>query len=93
MIDLHVKLCLTIFWGWRSTGQRSNKEICCLAYDYLLKTHRTLKLSGLVCLNMLLQCTNYERSMSRDSGSKIKRPKSVAKIAQPKAFEPLMLEA
>ena len=45
----------------------------------------------LVCLGMLLQCTNYKRSMSRDSGSKVKSRK-VANIAQPKVFEPLMLE-
>ena len=42
---------------------------------------------------MLLQCINYKRSMSRDSGSKVKKPKSVANIAQSRAFEPLMLEA
>ena len=42
---------------------------------------------------MSLQCTNYTRCMSRDSGSNVKKPKSVANIAQPKGFEPLMLEA
>ena len=47
----------------------------------------------LVCLGMFLQCTNYERSMSRDSGSKVKKPKSVANLAQPRTFEPLMLQA
>ena len=47
---------------------------------------------GLVCLGMSLQCTNYKRSMSRDSGSKVKKPKSVANIAQFRAFESLILE-
>ena len=41
---------------------------------------------------MSLQCTNYKRSMSRDSGSKVKKMNSVVKIAQPKVFESLMLE-
>ena len=36
-------------------GQRSNKQICCLAYNYGLKTHGNLKLIELVCLGMLLQ--------------------------------------
>ena len=30
--------------------------------------------------------------MSRDLGSKVKKPKSVANLAQPKVFEPLVLE-
>ena len=42
---------------------------------------------------MNLQCTNYKRFMSRDSGSNVKKPKSVANVAQPKVFERLMLEA
>ena len=45
-----------------------------------------------MCLGMSLQCTNYKRSMSRDLGSKVKKPKSVDNIAQLKAFELLMLE-
>ena len=32
-------------------------------------------------------------SMSRHSGSKVKKPKSVANLAQSKVFESLMLEA
>ena len=52
-----------------------------------------LKLIELVCLGMHLHCTNYKRSMSRDSGSKVKTPINVANLAQPKVFEPLMLEA
>ena len=57
-----------------------------------MKTHKNLKLIGLVCLGMHLQCTNYKRFMLRDSRSKIKKSKSVANIAQSKVFEPLMLE-
>ena len=55
--------------------------------------HRNLKLIRLVCLDMSLQCTNYERSTSRDSESKVKKPINLASIAQSRAFEPLMLEA
>ena len=35
-----------------------------------------------VCLGMSLQCTNYKRSTSRDSGSKITKTKSAANIAR-----------
>ena len=52
-----------------------------------------VKIIELVCLGMLLQCTSYERSISSDSSSKFKKPKSAANIAQSKVFEPLMLEA
>ena len=31
---------------------------------------------------MFLQCTNHERSMSHDSGSKVKKPINVANLAQ-----------
>ena len=55
--------------------------------------HKNLELIGLACLDMFLQCTNYERSMSRDSESKVKKPINLASIAQSRAFEPLMLEA
>ena len=72
--------------------QRPNKQMCCLAYNYRLKTYKNLKFIGLVCLSMFLPCTNYKRSMSRDSGSKMKKPINVANMAQPRAFEPLMLE-
>ena len=48
---------------------------------------------GLVCPGMSLQCTNHECSMSRDSGSKVKKPINVANLAQSRAFEPLMLDA
>ena len=58
-----------------------------------MKSHNNLKLIGLMCLDMSLHCTSYIRSMSRDSGSKIKKPKHVANFAQSKVFEPLMLEA
>ena len=34
----------------------------------------------LVCLDMSLQCTNHKRSMSCDSGSKVKKPINVANI-------------
>ena len=50
-----------------------------------------LKFIGLVCLDMFLQCTNYKRSMSRDSGSKVKKPINVANIAHSWVFELLML--
>ena len=52
-----------------------------------------MKLIELVCFGMLLQCNNYKRSMSRDSRSKIKKPKNVANNAQVKVFESLMLKA
>ena len=58
-----------------------------------MKTHNNLKLVGLVCLDMSFQCTNYERSMLRDSESKVKKLINVANLAQSRAFEPLMLEA
>ena len=45
-----------------------------------------------MCFGMLLQCINYERSISRDSRSKVKKHKSVANLAQSKVFESLMLE-
>ena len=38
-----------------------------------VKTHKNLKLIELVCLGMLLQCTNYKRSLSRDSESKVNK--------------------
>ena len=59
----------------------------------MLETHKNLKFIELVCLDMFLQCTNYKRSMSRDSRSKVKKPINVANLAQSKVFEPLMLEA
>ena len=46
-----------------------------------------------MCLDMFLQCTNREHSMSGDSRSKAKKPINVANLAQSRAFEPLMLEA
>ena len=52
-----------------------------------------MKCIGLVCLDMSLHCTNHERSMSRDSESKVEKPINVANLAQSRAFEPLMLEA
>ena len=73
-------------------GQISKYVVWCIT-NSSLKTHRILKLIGLVCLDMFLHCTNYECSMSRDSGSKVKKTKSVANLAQSRAFEPLMLEA
>ena len=48
---------------------------------------------GLVCLGMILHCTNYQRSMSRDLGSKVKKLVNVANIVQSRAFETLVLEA
>ena len=39
---------------------------------------------------MLLQCTNHKRFVSRDSGSKVKKTKNVANIAQSKVSEPLL---
>ena len=71
----------------------SNTQICRLAYNYSFKTYKNLNLIGLVCLDMSLQCTSHERSMSRDSGSKVKKPINVANLAQSRAFQPLMLEA
>ena len=56
------------------------------------KTSRNLKFTGLVCLTRHLHCTNYKRSMSRDSGSMVKKLIKFAKIVQSKAFESLMLE-
>ena len=82
-----------ISFASRHLRSKSNLQICRLAYNYRLKTHRNLKLIGLVCLDMSLHCTNYKRSMSRDSGSKVKKSKSVANIAQFKVFRSLMLEA
>ena len=67
-------------------GQRSNKQICCLAYNYRLKTDGTLKITGLVYLARYLHCTNYERSMSRDARSKVKKLIKFANIVQPKAL-------
>ena len=46
-----------------------------------------------MCFGKSLQCTNYKRSMLGDWESKVKKPKSVANTAQPKIFEPQMLEA
>ena len=54
---------------------------------------RNLKIIELVCFGMSLQCTIYEHSISRDSGSKIKKPIIVANLAQSKVFESLVLEA
>ena len=53
-------------------GQISNKQICCLAHNYWLKTGRNLKFTGLVCLTRYLHWTNYKCSKSRDFGSKVK---------------------
>ena len=52
-----------------------------------------LKFIGLMCLGVFLQCTNYKRFMSRDSGSKVKKLINIANIVQFKVLEALMLEA
>ena len=46
----------------------------------------------MVCLTRYLHCINHKSFMSRDSGSKVKKPINVADSAQCKAFEPRMLE-
>ena len=51
-----------------------------------------MELIGLVFPGMLLQCSNYKRSVSRDSKSKVKNLRSVANLAQSRAFESLLLE-
>ena len=72
---------------------------CAMAKNNLLKRFATsaraevaqLALCASNC-GMPTSGTNYKRSMSRDSGSKVKKLIKFANIVQSKAFKPLMLE-
>ena len=72
-------------------GERLNKQMCCLAHNYLLKTNGNLEVTALRCFGMFLQCINCKRSMSCDLGSKVKKLINFANIVQSKAFKALML--
>ena len=66
---MRVKNISTVIICDGTWDQRSNKQICCLAYNYGLKTGKNLTLSGLECLTMFLQCTNYTHISSSSSSS------------------------